>query len=94
MSDLTDLLFYKTGAMSFYDRPISSEALQEILSAATSCTWLGKWKMLAITDKKRRVEAIEAWQGALRKIGRQKDVEFIERWKIAPYSLHFVNPRP
>ena len=90
---LNDLIFYETGAMSFHERGIPKEVVTEILSAATSCVWLGRWKMLAVTENNRRVRAVEVWQEALRKIGRPKDADFIERWKMAPLFIAFCQPK-
>jgi hypothetical protein len=93
MVELSSLIFYKTGAMSFHDRDISNEVLADILTAATSCSWLGRWKMLAVTEKMRRIRVVEAWQDALRKAERPRDADFIERWKIAPLFIAFCQPR-
>ena len=93
MVELSDLLFYKTGAMSFHDRGIPPKDLTEILASATSCAWLGRWKMIAVTDKNKRVKAVEKWQEALRKIGKPKEAEFIERWKRAPLFVAFYQPK-
>ncbi len=93
MTSLSDLIFYKTGAMSFHDKPIPHETLREILKAATSCAWLGRWRMLSVTEREKRVRVVEAWQDALTKMGRQKDVEFIERWKVAPLFIAFCQPK-
>src|SRR5207247_5863138 len=51
---LDNLIFYKTGPMSFQDKEIPPSVLEEILKAATSCTWLGRWKLVIITDKNQR----------------------------------------
>jgi hypothetical protein len=93
MVELDELIFYKTGAMSFHDREIPRRELEEVLKAATSCAWLGKWRMLSITDRNRRIKTVEIWQAALRKIGRLKDAEFIERWKLAPLFIAFCQPK-
>lgn len=93
MFKLDDLIFCKTGAMSFHDRSVPSESLTEILTAATSSSWLGRWKMLCVTDRNRRNRVVEVWQEALRKIGRMKDVEFVERWKLAPVFIAFCQPK-
>jgi len=89
---LDNLIFYKTGPMSFQDKEIPPSVLEEILRAATSCTWLGRWKLVIITDKNQRVKVVKAWQEDLRKIGRLKDVDWIERWKIAPLFIAFCQP--
>ena len=93
MFKLDDLIFYRTGAMSFYDKTVPSETLTEILTATTSSSWLGRWKMLCVTDRNRRRGVVEAWQDALRKFGRMKDVEFVERWKLAPVFIAFCQPK-
>ena len=93
MFKLDDLIFYKMGAMSFHDRSVPSETVTEILTAATSSSWLGRWKMLCLTDGNRRIRVVEAWQDALKKIGRMKDVEFVERWKQAPVFIAFCQPK-
>ncbi len=90
---LDKLIFYKTGAMSFQDKEIPPSVLEEILKAATSCTWLGRWKLVIITDKNQRVKVVKAWQEDLRKLGRLKDVDWIERWKIAPLLIAFCQPK-
>ena len=90
---LDSLIFYKTGPMSFQDKEIPPPIRNEILKAATSCTWLGRWKLLIITDKSQRVKVVEAWQEDLRSIGRLKDVDWIERWKIAPLFIAFCQPK-
>jgi nitroreductase len=79
--------------MSFQDREIPPYIQEEILKAATSCTWLGRWKLLIITDQSQRVKVVKAWQEDLRKIGRLKDVDWIERWKVAPLFIAFCQPR-
>lgn len=90
---LDDLLFFKTGPMSFQEKAIPAEVLDDILSAATTCTWLGRWRLLIVTDGSRRSEVVRAWQGDLKKIGRLKDAEWIERWKLAPLFIVFCQPR-
>ncbi len=90
---LDDLLFFKKGPMSFQEREIPPEIIQDILNAATSCTWMGIWKLLIVTDSLRRAEVVNAWQGDLKRIGRLKDVEWIERWKLAPLFIAFCQPR-
>ncbi len=90
---LDELIFCKTGPMSFQDRDIPPSVQEKILKAATSCTWLGRWKLLIITDKNQRVEIVRAWQEDLRKIGRLKDVNWIERWKVAPLFIAFCQPK-
>jgi hypothetical protein len=67
--------------MSFQEKKIPFSTQEEILKVATSCTWLGRWKLLIITDKDQRVRVVKAWQEDLRKIGRLKDVDWIERWR-------------
>ncbi len=89
---LQRLLFFEKGAMSFIDKEIRPDVLQQILAAAASCAWLGKWKLLYVTDRAKRVRVVEAWQNSLRKMGLNKDVEFIERWKIAPLFVVFCQP--
>lgn len=90
---LDDIIFWKTGPMSFEDKKIPLSILENILKAATSCTWLGRWKLLVITDKNQRVKVVKAWQEDLRKIGRLKDVDWIERWKVAPLFIAFCQPK-
>lgn len=90
---LKQLLFYEKGPMSFLAKDIRSDTLQQILGATASCSWLGKWKLLYVTDRANRVRVVEAWQNGLRKIGYDKDAEFIERWKIAPLFVVFCQPR-
>ncbi len=90
---LDDLIFYKTGPMSFQEKEIPPNILDEILKAATSCTWLGRWKLLIITDKNQRVKVVKAWQEDLKKVGRLKDVDWIERWKVAPLFIAFCQPK-
>jgi len=48
---------------------------------------------LIITDKNQRVKVVTAWQEALRRIGRLKDVDWIERWKVAPLFIVFCQPK-
>ena len=79
--------------MSFLDKEIPQPVQEEILKAATSCTWLGRWKLLTITDKSQRLKVVKAWQEDLRKIGRLKDVDWIERWKVAPLFIAFCQPK-
>jgi hypothetical protein len=93
MGQLDELIFYKTGAMSFHNKNILREVVTEILTAATSCTWLGRWRMISVTDSNRRVRVVEVWQDGLRKIGRLKDADFIERWKLAPLFIAFCHPK-
>jgi nitroreductase len=90
---LSELLFFDKGAMSFLDKEIPQPVQAEILKAATSCTWLGRWKLLIITDKSQRVKVVKAWQEDLRKIGRFKDIDWIERWKVAPLFIAFCQPK-
>jgi len=73
--------------MSFQEKEIPPSIQREILQAATSCTWLGRWKLLIITDKSQRVKVVKAWQEDLRRIGRLKDVDWIESSPRA--SNHF-----
>jgi len=75
------LLFYEKGAMSFQAREIEPEVLEKILKASTSCAWLGKWKLVSVSKKGNIVRVVESWQRGLRKIGQNRDVEFVERWK-------------
>src|SRR5207249_10233675 len=86
---LDDLIFCKTGPMSFQEKEIPLPIQEEILKAATSFTWLGRWKLLVVTDENQRVEVVKAWQEDLRKIGRLKDVDCIERWKVARLFIAF-----
>jgi len=79
--------------MSFQEKEIPLPIQEEILKAATSCTWLGRWKLLVVTDENQRVEVVKAWQEDLRKIGRLKDVDWIERWKVAPLFIAFCQPK-
>jgi len=90
---LDNLIFYKTGPMSFQDKAIPLSIQEAILKAATSCTWLGRWTLLIITDKSQRIKVVKAWQEDLRKIGRLKDVDWIERWKLAPLFIAFCQPK-
>ncbi len=92
-ASLTELLFFDKGAMSFLDKEIPPQILGELLSAATSCAWLGKWKLLYITERQRRAEVVTVWQESLRKIGLNKDAAFIERWRIAPLFVVFSQPK-
>jgi len=92
-SRLDNLIFYKTGPMSFQEKEIPPSIREEILKAATSCTWLGRWKLLIITDKNQRIKVVKAWQEDLRRIGRLKDVDWIERWKLAPLFIVFCQPK-
>jgi len=46
--------------MSFHDKEIPLPVQEEILKAATSCTWLGRWKLLVVTDKNQRIEVVKA----------------------------------
>lgn len=48
---------------------------------------------MIITDRSRRLEVVNAWQSDLKNIGRLKDVEWIERWKLAPLFIAFCQPR-
>ena len=90
---LSELLFFDKGAMSFLDKEIPPSIQDEILKAATSCTWLGRWRLLIITDKNQRMKVVKAWQEDLRRIGRLKDVSWIERWKLAPLFIAFCQPK-
>ena len=90
---LDSLIFYKTGPMSFQEKKIPPSIQEEILKAATSCTWLGRWKLLIITDKNQQVKVVKAWQEDLKRIGRLKDVDWIERWKLAPLFIVFCQPK-
>ena len=92
-SILDDLMFYKTGPMSFQEKEIPLSVQREILKTATSCTWLGKWKLLIITDNSQREKVVNAWQEDLRRLGRSKDAEWIERWKVAPLFIAFCQPK-
>jgi len=92
-SRLDNLIFYKTGPMSFQEKEIPPSILVEILKAATSCTWLGRWKLLIITDKSQRANVVKEWQEDLKKVGRLKDVDWIERWKAAPLFIAFCQPK-
>jgi hypothetical protein len=56
---LNELLFFDKGAMSFLDKEIPRPVQEEILKAATSCTWLGRWKLLTLTDKSRRLKVVK-----------------------------------
>ncbi len=89
---LNELLFFEKGAMSFLEREIPHEIVASILKGATSCSWLGKWKLLTVTTKENRVRVVGVWQEALRKIGQDRSAEFIERWKIAPLFVAFCQP--
>lgn len=93
MPELSDLIYYPTGAMSFREKEIPPETVKEILNASTTCAWLGRWKLLSVTEKERRVKVVETWQDSLRMMGRLKDVEFIERWKLAPLFVLFCLPK-
>ncbi len=75
--------------MSFLEKEIPPSIQEEILKAATPCTWLGRWKLLIITDKNQRVKVVKAWQEDLRMIGRLKDIDWIERWNVAPLFIAF-----
>jgi Nitroreductase family len=86
-------LFYEKGAMSFRAREIEPEALREILRASTSCAWLGKWRLVSVSKRQNIVEVVEAWQRGLRKLGQNRDVEFVERWKKAPLIIAFCQPK-
>lgn len=92
-SELSDLIFYKTGAMSFHEQEIPPKSMREILGAATSCAWLGRWRLLSVTEKDLRVKVVEVWQEALRAKGLSRDAQFIERWKKAPLFIAFYLPR-
>jgi hypothetical protein len=91
--ELSDLIYYRTGAMSFHEKEIPSEAKDDILRASTSSAWLGMWRLLSVTNKERRVKVVEEWQGALKKMGRSRDAEFVERWKVAPLFIVFCQPK-
>jgi len=86
-------LFFEKGAMSFQAREIEPEALREILTASTSCAWLGKWKLVSVSKKENIVGVVEAWQRGLRKLGQNRDVDFVERWKKAPLIIAFCQPK-
>ena len=92
-SMLKELLFFDKGAMSFLDKQIPENILHEVLSACTSSAWLGKWKLVFVTNRQVRTELVTAWQESLRKKGQNKDAGFIERWKIAPLLLVFCQPK-
>ncbi len=79
--------------MSFLDKEIPVETLQAVLSASRSCAWLGKWKLIHITDPETRAEVVTVWQESLRKMGLIKDADFIERWRIAPLFVLFSQPK-
>src|SRR5207244_4930927 len=79
--------------MSSREKEIAQRVQEEILKAATSCTWLGRWKLLIIADKDQRVRVVKAWQEDLRRIGRLKDADWIERWKVAPLFIAFCQPK-
>jgi hypothetical protein len=79
--------------MSFQEKNIPLPIQQEILNTATSCTWLGRWKLLIINEEDRRVKVVKAWQEDLRKIGRSRDADWIERWKVAPLFIAFCQPK-
>jgi nitroreductase len=87
------LLFYEKGAMSFQAREIEPEVLEKILKASTSCAWLGKWRLVSVSKRENIVKVVESWQIGLRKIGQNRDVEFVERWKKAPLIIAFCQPR-
>lgn len=89
---LNELLFFEKGAMSFLEKEIPHEAVASILKSATSCSWLGKWKLLKVSEKENRVRVVEVWQEGLRKIGQDRSAKFIERWKIAPMFVIFCQP--
>jgi len=93
MTNLSDLIFYRTGATSFHDKAIPDDILKEILTAATTGAWIGRWKLLSVTERDVRLKVVEAWQEALKGAGRPKDAEFIERWKDAPLFIAFVQPK-
>lgn len=93
MDELSDLIFYRNGAMSFQEKAIPDDILEEILTAATSCAWLGRWRLISITEWDVRLKLVEAWQAALKQAGRPKDAEFIERWKNAPLFIAFCQPK-
>jgi hypothetical protein len=90
---LRRLLFYERGAMSFQAREIDPEILEKILKASTSCAWLGKWRLVSVSKRENIIRVVESWQGGLRKIGQNRDVEFVERWKKAPLLIAFCQPR-
>jgi len=90
---LRRLLFYEKGAMSFQAREIEPEILEKILKASTSCAWLGKWKLVSVSKRENIIRVVESWQSGLRKIGQNRDVEFVERWKKAPLLIAFCQPR-
>lgn len=79
--------------MSFQAREIEPEVLEKILEAATSCAWLGKWKLVSVSKMENIVKVVESWQAGLRRIGQNRDVEFVERWKKAPLLIAFCQPR-
>ncbi len=86
-------MFFEKGAMSFVDKKINADILWQILRAATCCSWLGKWRLLSVTDRENRVRVVDAWQAGLRKIGQNKGAEFVERWKVAPVFVVFCQPK-
>jgi hypothetical protein len=90
---LRELLFFEKGAMSFLDKEIPSETIEDVLSACTPYAWLGKWKLLYVTSRETRLELVNIWQESLRSIGQSKDADFIERWKIAPLFIVFCQPK-
>jgi nitroreductase len=79
--------------MSFQEKEIPPSILEQILKAATSCASLGRWKLLIIAEKDQRVKVVKAWQEDLKRIGRLKDVDWIERWKVAPLFIAFCQPK-
>jgi hypothetical protein len=75
------------------EKEIPPSIQEDILKAATSSAWLGRWKFLTVTSKATRLEVVTAWQEDLKKIGRLKDAGWIERWKVAPMFIAFCQPR-
>lgn len=93
--DLTSLIFYKTGAMSFQEKTIPADIVEETLRATTSCAGLGLWKLIAVTEKQNIERIVEVLQKNSRKWQRHdRGAQFLERWKRAPLIIAFFIPKP
>ncbi|MDH2901795.1 MAG: nitroreductase family protein [archaeon] len=87
-------MFYERGAMSFSEKNIPDEVLNDILRAATSCAWPGKWKLISVQEKENRVRVIEAMQKGMNDdLNEPKHAAFLERWKTSPLFVVFCIPK-
>ncbi len=93
IADITKLMFCDKGPMSFHSRGIPRDIAIDIAKAATSCSWLGKWKAIFVVGKENRARVVSAWQQGLRQRGEHRSAEFVERWNAAPLFVVFCQPK-